>query len=150
MGYAGIETAENKPEEYGPHLEGFGKRVGIVVAGTEVISNTMEVSLGSIWGEDPRYFRVPDQTFGSRLGNVIRQTFTARNRGGDSRLAYARFIAIPGSAWIANTYLPDSIATNEQAAIRTAEGFAARMGSNAWDEFWPDIKAKVFHHGSSN
>jgi len=144
--YAGVETAENDPHEYGPHWDGFGKRVGILVAGAAV-SNTMEATLGSFWGEDPRYFRVPDETFGARVKQVVKLTFVARGRDGNYHPAYARYMAIPSANWLSNTWRADSQATNGDAAIRTAEGFGARMGSNAYNEFWPSISAKIFHHG---
>jgi hypothetical protein len=144
--YAGVETADNYPKVDGPHWDGFGKRAGILVAGAAV-SNTMEATLGSFWGEDPRYFRVPDETFGARLKNVVWLTFVARGRDGNYHPAYARYIAIPGSNFLSNTWRPNNQADNEDAAIRTIEGFGARMASNAYNEFWPSISARLFHHG---
>lgn len=144
--YAAVETAENDPRVDGPHWDGFGKRAGILVAGAAV-SNTMEATLGSFWGEDPRYFRVPDETFGARLKNVVRLTFVARGRDGNYHLAYARYIAIPGSNFLSNTWRPDSQADSEDAAIRSLEGFGARMASNAYNEFWPSVSAHLFRHG---
>ncbi len=143
--YAGIETAENEPHEYGPHWDGFGKRVGILVAGAAV-SNTMEATLGSFWGEDPRYFRVPDETFGARVKQVVKLTFVARGRDGNYHPAYARYIAIPSANWLSNTWRADSQATNGDAATRTAEAFGARMASNAYNEFWPSVRDYLFHH----
>jgi hypothetical protein len=143
--YAAVETAENDPKVDGPHWDGFGKRAGILLAGAAV-SNTMGATLGSFWGEDPRYFRVPDETFGARVKNVVKLTFVARGRDGNYHPAYARYMAIPGSNWLSNTWRPDSQADNEDAAIRTAEGFGARMASNAYNEFWPSVSARIFHH----
>jgi hypothetical protein len=144
--YAAVETAENHPTVDGPHWDGFGKRAGILLAGAAV-SNTMEPTLGSFWGEDPRYFRVPDETFGARLKNVIRLTFVARGRDGNYHPAYARYMAIPGSNFLSNTWRPDSQADSDDAAIRSLEGFGARMASNAYNEFWPSVTARLFHHG---
>jgi hypothetical protein len=142
--YAGIETAENSPQEYGPHWDGFGKRAGILLAGAAV-SNTMEATLGSLWGEDPRYSRVPDESFGSRVKNVFVQTFVTRGRDGNLHPAYARYIAIPGSNFLSNTWRADSQAKNDDAVYRTLEGFGARMASNAYNEFWPSVRDH-FHH----
>ena len=103
--YAGVETAENDPRVDGPHWDGFGKRAGILLAGAAV-SNTMEATLGSFWGEDPRYFRVPDETFGARVKNVFVQTFVARGRDGNYHPAYARYMAVAGSNWLSNTWRP--------------------------------------------
>jgi len=78
---------------------------------------------------------------------VVKLTFVARGRDGNYHPAYARYMAIPSANWLSNTWRADSQATNGDAAIRTAEGFGARMGSNAYNEFWPSISAKIFHHG---
>ena len=58
------------------------RRLGIDLAGAAV-SNTMEASLGAIWGEDPRYARLGEGGFGTRMKSVLYQTFTARRRDGE-------------------------------------------------------------------
>jgi hypothetical protein len=130
------ETLVNSPREYGPHWEGYGKRVGMVAANYGV-KTVMEAGLGSIWGEDPRYERTEGESFGSRLGHVVKMTFLARNRSGNLMPAYARFIAIPGSSFLANTWMPDSQATVGDADVRAGLGFLSRMGENAYKEFRP-------------
>lgn len=141
---AGVGTARNSPEEYGPHWEGFGKRYGLRLANNGV-TNTMEAGLGSLWGEDPRYVRCTDAEFGKRVKNVFRQTFSTRRPDGHFAPAYARFIAIPSSSFLSNTWRPDSKAHNDDAAIRIGTGFLGRMGGNAFREFWPDAKRLIFH-----
>ncbi len=59
---AGFGTARDAPHEYGPHWEGFGKRYGMRLTGVST-GNAMEASLGSLWGEDPRYFRAAGLPF---------------------------------------------------------------------------------------
>lgn len=136
-------TALDRPKEYGPGWPGFGERFGIRLSGVST-SNTMEASVGALWGEDPRYFRVPEESFGARLRNVTKQTFLARRRNGNFAPAYARFVAIPGSNFLSNTWRPDSEANNHDAVLRTLEGFAGRMSANAFEEFWPDVTAHLF------
>lgn len=141
---AAVNTATDSPGEYGPGFAGFGKRFGVNIADSAVQS-TMEISLGSIWGEDPRYFPVPGEPFGARVKNVIMRGFETRRGDGHFAAAYARFIAIPGTNFLANTWWPNSQADTEHALIRTGVGFATKIGNNAWDEFWPGIKAHMFH-----
>jgi hypothetical protein len=129
-----VGTLTNKPKEYGPHWDGFAKRAGINAANYGV-KTAMEVSLGSIWGEDPRYDRTEGKPFANRLGHVVQMTFFARNRSGNTVPAYARLLAIPGSNFLANTWMPDSQADSGDAAIRTGLGFLSRMGENAFKEF---------------
>ncbi len=128
------QTHENTPKEYGPHWTGFAERTGLVTANYGVKS-VMEAGLGSIWGEDPRYDQTEGQSFGRRIGHVIKMTFLARDRAGKTMPAYSRFIAIPGSSFLANQWLPDSQATNSDAAVRAGLGFLSRMAENAYKEF---------------
>jgi hypothetical protein len=139
-------TAVDRPREYGTSWPGFGERFGIRLTGVAT-SNVMEAGLGAILGEDPRYFRVMDQPFGARLKNVVKQTFYARRADGDYSLAYARFMAISGSNFVSNAWRADSEANTHDAILRTLEGFAGRMSSNAFEEFWPSVSAKLFHRG---
>src|SRR5260370_8152117 len=53
---AGLSTLTVARPSYDRHWDGFGKRIGINVAGSAV-SNTMEAGLGASWGQDPRYAR---------------------------------------------------------------------------------------------
>jgi len=137
-------TAVNHPREYGTQWEGFGKRYGMRLSGVAT-SNAMEAGLGAIWGEDPRYFREPEKSFGARCGSIIKQTFYARHRDGDFQVAYARIMAVTGSNFLSNAWRVSSEADAEHAAIRTVEGFGGRMAGNAWREFWPSVRARSWH-----
>ena len=145
---AGWGTLFNKPREYGTHWPGFGERYGMRLTGLAV-SNSMEAGLGALWGEDPRYFPMVEQPFKKRLGHVVKMTFLAENREGHSRPAYARYIAIPGSNFLSNTWRADSAATLGNAAVRTALGFLGRICGNAFREFWPSV-ARRFSRKDSN
>jgi hypothetical protein len=136
-------TAVNRPGEYGPHWSGFADRFGIGMAGSAV-GNGIEVSAGLALREDPRYFRVPEETFKSRLGNVARFTFSARGEDGSLGPAYARYIAIVGGNFLSNTWRVRSEANARDALLRSSEGFGGRMAADAFQEFWPDVKKYVF------
>jgi hypothetical protein len=140
---AGIGTARNKPEEYGPHWEGFAKRYGMRFTGIAA-SNTIEAGLGALWGEDPRYVRNQNLPFKKRIGNIFLLTVTARNRQGKLMPAYARYIAIPGNNFLSNTWRVSRGSTTNAALTRTGYGFLSEIASNAWSEFWPDVKRIVF------
>ncbi len=139
---AGWGTLIDRPEEYGTHWEGFGDRYGMRFTGLAA-SNTMEASLGAIWGEDPRYPRATGEAFPERLGHVFKMAFLAKNRQGNLRPAFARYAAITGSNYLSNTWRVDSAATVNRATIRIGLGFLGRIAGNAWDEFWPDVKNRI-------
>jgi len=140
---AGISTARNSPEEYGPHWDGFAKRYGMRFTGV-ASGNTIEAAFGAIWGEDPRYVRNSNLAFKRRIGNVFLYSFVARNRQGKIMPAYARYIAIPGNNFLSNTWRVSSASTTSEALTRTGYGLLGEIAGNAWSEFWPDVKRIVF------
>lgn len=145
---AGWGTLFNHPRTYGPHWEGFGDRYGMRLSGL-ALSNSMEAGLGAIWGEDPRYKRDEGAPFFHRLGHAAKMTFMAQDRNGGVMPAYARFAAIPSSSFISNAWRAPGDDTAGNAAVRIGLGFLGTFGSNTFDEFWPDVHRKLFHHGSS-
>ena len=142
---AGFGTALNRPKEYGPHWDGFGDRYAIRLTGIAT-GNAMEAGLGALWGEDPRYVRAAGQPFGSRLKNVLRLSIEHYRRDGHLAPAYAFYIATPGNNFLSNTWREKSEATVDDALLRTLWGYLGRVGSNAFQEFWPDVQSHVFRH----
>jgi hypothetical protein len=141
---AGIGTGLDSPRELGTHWTGFQKRYFNAMA-TGLLSNGIEAGLGAATGEDPRYVpAAPGTPLKSRILRTAKWTFFARNANGEMRPAYERFIAVPAAAGISNIWRPDSETGPGHFAERTAFGFAGHWGGNAWEEFWPDVKKKVF------
>jgi hypothetical protein len=141
---AGFGTAINRPTEYGPHWAGFSKRYAMRLTGIST-GNAIEAGLGSLWGEDPRYFRAAGQPFKGRLKNVVVMTFAARQPDGDLVLSYARYLGNAGNNFLSNAWRADSESGTGDAWVRVLLGFAGKMGSNAFAEFWPDARKLVFH-----
>jgi len=139
-------TEFHRPSEYDTNWDGFGQRYGLRLTGIAA-SNAVEAGLGAAWGEDPRYFREPDRAFGHRLLHAATMTFFAKDRNGNYMPAYARYTAIAGTNYLSNAWRPDSDATGQRATLRVGLGFLGRFSGNVWDEFWPDVKHRVFHRG---
>ena len=143
--WSGYGTGVNKPREDGPHWGGFAERYGVRLTGIAT-SNTMEAGLGAIWGEDPRYKPAREKDFSGRVASVLVQTLATRRRDGHFGPAYARMMAVPGSNFLSNAWRPDSEADSYHAGIRALEGFGGVLGGNTWEEFWPSIRERLFHH----
>jgi hypothetical protein len=143
-------TFLDRPHEAGPHWEGFAERYGVSVS-TNAVSNAMEAGLGAAWGEDPRYARAAaGSSFKSRLGHIAQWTVVAPGRDGELHPAYARFIAFSGSSFISNAWREPSDTSVGHSLDRIGIGLLGRMGSNAFEEFWPDAKKKLFHRGATD
>jgi hypothetical protein len=141
---AGLNTWRDIPSDYGPGWDGFGKRYGVRMA-DRAVSNGLEAGFGSFWGEDPRYFRTPDKPLGGRLWNTVKMTVVTHNSSGQEMPAYARFIAVPGTAFLSNTWRPDSENKTNDALGRIATAYGTRVLHNVMAEFWPDVKQRMFH-----
>jgi hypothetical protein len=129
-----FDTWIKTPKEYNTHWVGFAERTGLIT-GNYAVKSTMEAGLGSLWGEDPRYIRTEGLSKKARVGNVIRMTFMATNRSGNAMPAYSRYIALTGSNFLFNEWMPTSQATASQALVRTGLSFLSRMSENAYKEF---------------
>jgi hypothetical protein len=140
---AGFGTAIDRPKQYGPHWEGFGKRYGMRLTGVST-GNAIEASLGSLWGEDPRYFQSPRRGLGTRVKYVIKTTFVAPRRDGKLHPAYARYIGNVGNNFLSNTWRVQSENGAGTAALRCLLGVVGRMSGNAFAEFWPDVRKRVW------
>lgn len=136
-------TALNEPPEYGRTWKGFGKRYGMRLTGVAT-SNAMEAGLGALWDEDPRYFRTVGRPFGGRIKHVVKLTFLAYSSDGSFKPAYARHIGNFGSSYLSNTWRTQGEASGQDAFVRGIVGIAGRMGSNAFAEFWPDLRQRLF------
>ena len=138
-------TAFNNPHEYGPTWKGFGKRYGVGIAGI-AIGNTIEAGVGSLWGEDPRYFRSPSGTpFGKRVKQVIKFSFDTHYEDGSVHFAYARLTGNVSNNFISNIYRPPSENDWQHALVRVGEGYLGKMAGNAFREFWPDVRKRMSH-----
>lgn len=140
---SGIWTALDQPAEFGPTWGGFGQRFGMRLTGIST-GNAIE-ALGAIWGEDPRYDRLPEAPFSTRVWNTVKLSFTARYSDGHLGPAYARLIAIPGNNALSNAWRVHSEAYPGDVAVRSILGILGRMGANAFVEFWPDVRRRIFH-----
>ena len=135
-------TGFNNPEEYGPHWDGFAKRYGMRLTGIAA-SNAIEVGLGSVWGENPRYPAAGSGKVWSRVGNAAKYSFVAKRSDGSTAPAYARYAGIAGGNFVSNAWRAESESTTGAALQRTGLGFAGRFVSNLFDEFWPDVRNRL-------
>src|SRR5262249_35440180 len=138
----GLQTAWAMPPEWQRTWRGAGKRYAQREADV-AISNTIEAGLGAIWGEEPRYIRAPRGPIRSRLKHAMKTVMLAQRRDGRLAPAWGRYAGNVLNNVLENQWLPRRATTPAQTAIRSLNGFLGRLGGNLFDEFWPDIKARL-------
>jgi len=106
---AGFSTITNEPKEWGKTANGFGKRFASTF-GKNVIRNTMIYGLDEALKLDSHYYRSTKRGFGSRAGNAIFSTFTARTSTGKRTVGVPRIVGtyaaniIAAEAWYPSRY----------------------------------------------
>jgi len=138
------QTSWRIPDEWSRSAFGFRERY-LEREADVAISNTIEAGLGALWGEDPRYIRAPRGSVRSRAAHAMKTVVLAPRADGQLKPAWGRFAGNVFNNVIENAWLPPSMTTPGQTALRSANGMLGRLAGNLWDEFWPDIKTPLSH-----
>jgi len=132
----------NWPKEWPRSARGYGRRFGDAQA-TTAISSSIEAGLGSLWNEDPRYFRSGRLERWARVRHAVASVALARRSDGHRAPAWGRFAGNVAGNAIENAWLPPSAATRSRTATRVATVFAGQLAANLWSEFWPDLRRRL-------
>jgi len=138
------QTSWRIPDEWSRSAFGFRERY-LEREADVAISNTIEAGLGALWGEDPRYIRAPRGSARSRFAYAVKTVVLAPRADGQLKPAWGRFAGNVFNNVIENAWLPPSMTTPGQTALRSANGMLGRLAGNLWDEFWPEIKTHLSH-----
>jgi hypothetical protein len=140
---AAWQTGLNSPDEWDRSWSGLGKRYAEREADV-AISNSIEAGLGAWWGEEPRYIRSGRGRIAPRMRYALRTVLLAQRRDGHLAPAWGRYAGNVFNNVIENAWLPPSATTWQATAVRSANGFLSRAAGNLWEEFWPDLRRRVF------
>jgi hypothetical protein len=138
------QTSLRIPDEWSRSAYGFRERY-LEHEADVAISNSIEAGLGALWGEDPRYIRAPRGSVRSRVAYAVKTVVLAPRSDGQLKPAWGRFAGNVFNNVIENAWLPPSMTTPGQTALRSANGLLGRLAGNLWDEFWPDIRTRLGH-----
>lgn len=141
---AGFDQAIDVHHGYGPGGKGYIKRYGADLADT---ASGQFFGIGvypSLFHTDPRYYRMGNGTFMSRVVYSVTRVLSTRTDSGHQRFNAPEILGAATSSAISRTYYP--------ADERNVGDFAYSMGSriafdaayNLAKEFWPDFRTRVF------
>lgn len=104
---AGVATASNSPEEWGPGWEGFGKRFASNV-GKGVIKDSVMFGMDEALKLDSHFYRSKKRDTGSRIKNALISPFTARKPNGKRVIGLPRLTGTYSANIIASeTWYPN-------------------------------------------
>jgi hypothetical protein len=139
LAVAGLATLRDSPHEWEQGAEGLFGRLAARQARVAV-SHSVQLGMGFLLKDDPRYWRAPEKGVGGRLKNAFVSAFTVRDQQGGRMPAYSRFAGIAAGNLAAKTWLPPSRNSWGDVAARSGAQLGGQVGWNVFREFWPDIK----------
>ena len=140
--HAAMDQAQKSPGAWGNGPDSFGIRVANVF-GRNLLQANIAFGVSAFDREDPRYFRMEKGTSWKRARYALTRTVMARRDDGRWMPACSRLIADYSTPFIAQTWRPERFSVGRGfrgGSVAVGMGF----GSNLWQEFWPDLKKRVW------
>jgi hypothetical protein len=136
---AGIQHARGAPYAWGGGMDGYGRRYASNM-GKRTISNTVQLGVEAMLGQDSRYVASERTGSGARIKDAVKHSFLIRGRDGGRELAVGRIAAALGGGLLSRTWQPDGH-DNVSNGLRSAGiSFSGYIGGNVFREFWPDLR----------
>jgi hypothetical protein len=136
-----IDEGLNRPHQWGTEGGSIGLRAASTF-GRSFLPENIAFGVRAFDHEDPRYFRSGQGNLFSRTRYAAIHTFLVRNDHGSSMPAYSLFVAGSTMPFIAQSWRPEQFSV-----ARGFGGAGSILGlavvANVWNEFWPDIRAKL-------
>jgi hypothetical protein len=132
-----------------PGMAGFGERLAITGAGTEVATFIGGYVYPTLFHQDPRYFPSHQHGILNRIAYAASRAIIGRSDSGMSVINTSVIASHFTTAAIANAYVPyrnESVSGTIENALTGIGGVAE---GHILDEFWPDIKEFAWRHTHS-
>jgi len=140
--HAAMDQFRTSPGAWGNGADSFGVRMANSF-GLSFLRQNIAFGVRAFDREDPRYFRKETGSARKRTKYAFTRAFMARNDNGEWMPAYSRLVADYATPFLAQTWRPEKFGIGRGfrgGSVAIAAGF----GSNVWQEFWPDLKKKVW------
>jgi len=138
-----LDQANNSPSEWGGGFPGFGRRLGSRTA-MAMTQGTIQASLAAALRHDVRYISSADRGFGRRLLHAVEYSFLTYNRQGHATLNIANLSSVYATTAISTTWVPISGSKAKYTLTNGTSQIALTVPINIVQEFWPEIRQKVF------
>ncbi len=142
-GWYGI-LRDNNPH-FGVDAAGFGERLGASAIRQEGARFFSDGFLPILFHEDPRYYRKAYGSYPQRaLYSVSRAVVTQRDNG-SSGFNTSKVLGRGLSAALTQAYYPQASIAPRVVFTTWGISLTQLAGADFFDEFWPDVKRKLFH-----
>lgn len=140
---AGISQGENNDPSFGQGASGYGKRFGVSYIDEVQYRFFKEFAYPTIFGEDPRYYRIGQGPVRRRFLHAVAHAVVAYNDNGKPMFNYSEWLGEASGVTVSNLYHPGNRRGFTPAAKSVAIGVGLDIGYDELREFWPEIARKL-------
>ena len=140
---AGISQGENNDPSFGQGASGYGKRFGVSYIDEVQYRFFKEFAYPTIFGEDPRYYRIGQGPVRRRFLHAVAHAVVAYNDNGKPMFNYSEWLGEASGVTVSNLYHPGNRRGFAPAAKSVAIGVGLDIGYDELREFWPEIARKL-------
>lgn len=145
---AGLGQATNEFPGYGQGAAGYGKRYGASLV-DQVSSNFFaNFFYPTLLKEDPRYFRLGEGSIKHRILYSFAQEFVTHTDSGGRSFNWSNVLGAFTSGGLSNAYYPSTDRGLGLTLSRSSISLLYGAAGGLVDEFWVDIRNKLFHKHS--
>ena len=130
--------------ELGTGIAGYGRYYWRTF--TDGVSGTFftEAIVPAITHEDPRYYTMGKGGFFRRTSYAISRAFVTKTDSGGTSFNWSEVAGNGLEAALSNAYYPPQERGLSQTAVNWATQMESAVLNHVFQEFWPDIRRKVF------
>ena len=140
---SGLDQAQNGNPSFHQGAAGYGRRFGAISADAASGSFFGDFVYPTVFGEDPRYYRLAHGSGGTRLLHALGHVFVAHREDGTHMVNASQWFAAATVVVLSNTYHPDNQRGLAPAATRVGYVAMQNIGFDVLREFWPEVARKL-------
>jgi hypothetical protein len=142
---SGWEQLMGTDPKYGSDSGAYGQRLGAAVVREASMRLFSDSLLPAITHEDPRYYRKAYGPIKDRGIYAAERVFVSQRDDGSHGFNYSDTLGRAAASVLTLAYYPQPSANATVVARTWGVSLAGLAGVNLFQEFWPDVRDKVFH-----
>jgi len=143
---AGLANLSNAHPRYGYGGRAYADRFAAAAADMTAQNFFGDAVFGSLFHQDPRYFRKgPQARISTRIFYALSRVAVTRQDSGRRAFNISQLLGMAMGVGLSNAYYPSASANGTVMMERVRTSLTSAVFSNLLPEFWPDIRDRFLH-----
>jgi len=147
---AGVEQATKTYPEFHQGAAGYGRYYWHTFADSGIENYFTGAFLPVLTHQDPRYYTLYHGSFVTRTAYAFSRLWVTKRDSGRRDFNYSEIIGSGMAAGVSSRYYPEHERQPSEILERWASQVLNDGVGNVFEEFWPNIHQRLFHHHPAN